>query len=84
VRTLDLPPANYHHESEYVFGAWVELWIVRQFDLAVRLRPGWIVQIGEGTVGREIATLQLDPGQLTPLTTKGKLRLAFRACLAPQ
>jgi hypothetical protein len=40
--------------------------ILTQVELAVRVRPGWIVQIGEGTVGKERETLQLDPKELTP------------------
>jgi hypothetical protein len=41
---------------------------------------GWVVQIGEGTIGREKSFLELnDPGAVTPLETKGTVRLSFRA-----
>ena len=84
MRTLDLPPPNYHHESEYVFGPWVELGIGTDPNPVVQVRPRWIVEIGEGTVGRERATVELNPMEVMPLPMGRGVRLAFRARLAPR
>lgn len=80
MRIADLPPEDYRSSpSEYIFGPWLELWLLTEPALAVRLRPGWIIEVGKGTIGREKALLLLDSPVVTILPTKGETRLSFRA-----
>lgn len=54
---LDLPPLDYRCPNDYVFGPWRELWIVTDPELSVRMRRGWVVQIGAGTIFTEKSLL---------------------------
>ena len=47
-------------------------------DLSIVVRPGWIVQIGIGTVGKEKSVLERREG-VAELDTIRKVRYSFRA-----
>jgi hypothetical protein len=80
VGTLELPPSEYLWPNRYLFGPWRELGTMKDPELFVTLRPGWVVQVGEGAAGAEKPVLQLDrPGDFAKMATNGKSRLVFRA-----
>ena len=79
MRIVDLPPDDCVGASAYLFGPWLEVWLLAGPSLAVRLRDGWIVQIGDGTLGTEKPSIGIKSPGVTMLLTTGKVRLAFRA-----
>ncbi len=69
--------------NKYLYGPWRELRIPRGPELPVTLRPGWVVQIDQGTAWTDKPFLELrTPGVVTSIQTTGKTRLAFRARVA--
>jgi hypothetical protein len=79
MRVVDLPPDDYN-ANENVFGPWFELWVVTQSEVAVRLRSGWLVEIGRGVTGKERPLLSVRAvDQVVEVPTKGHSRLSFRA-----
>lgn len=63
-----------------MWGAWQEVWTATDPPLSFEVRPGWVVQIGAGAIGREVSIFeQPNHGVVHTLETPGMPRLSFRA-----
>lgn len=81
VQTLKLPPEGYSRGPRRdQWGAWQEVWIAPDPPLSFEVRPGWVVQIGSGPIGREAPIFE-EPnhGVIHTFETADMVRLAFRA-----